>query len=273
MNHSRRERQPLGLCLRRRPFIDLLQGIAHECSPVGLGQAVRDAERLDTLFVGQQRGRSGPIRAAHTAIDDPNNRIPGCRCPGKAGVKRTGPADFYPDVVVGREGQRLRQISPRLRRRRSAGMAAASRGGQWQAGYRGSPLLSRRLNQGAPRPSRIHWQRLCGSCGESLVDTRVGRICPRVSRCRHDANADRAFRSLTRSASLRCRSGRLGGTATRIVSCWTIFWVTLPVWRTRCQPPILSAGPNHLSASHWRVLPRPCCDCSCIHNASCAPEL
>jgi len=25
-------RQPLGLCLRRRPFIDLLQSIAHECS-------------------------------------------------------------------------------------------------------------------------------------------------------------------------------------------------------------------------------------------------
>src|ERR1700734_3049912 len=39
--------------LRRRPVIDSLQCIAHEDGPVGIGQAVGDAKRLDSLLVGQ----------------------------------------------------------------------------------------------------------------------------------------------------------------------------------------------------------------------------
>ena len=42
-------------------YIDLLQGIAHECCPVAIGQAVRDAERLNA----RERGLMAAYRRAH----------------------------------------------------------------------------------------------------------------------------------------------------------------------------------------------------------------
>ena len=53
--------------LRFWPVIDPRQSFTHKRGAVSLGKAVGNAERFDTLLIGQQSNCSGPIGAPHAA--------------------------------------------------------------------------------------------------------------------------------------------------------------------------------------------------------------
>src|SRR5262245_52374535 len=71
----------------RRPFVDFARGLAHQLGAVTLGQPVSHAERVDTLFVGQQFDRAGPVGAPQATVQG--------ECSKDA-------AERFPDVLIGK---------------------------------------------------------------------------------------------------------------------------------------------------------------------------
>ncbi len=107
----------------RRPSVDPLQRPAHERGLLAVGEPLGHAERIDPLPVGQQRDGARPVRAPHAAIEavgveDAGERVPDVRVGERLVRQRAGAADLDADVVVRRQRQHVRQIGPRLRRRR-----------------------------------------------------------------------------------------------------------------------------------------------------------
>src|ERR1700732_3474420 len=94
----------LRLCPAWRPAIDPPQRLAHQNSPVAVGQAVGDAKRLDSLLVCQQRDGSGPVGAPHAAIEservkDAAERIPQILVGEWLVRQRAGAGDLDRDVI------------------------------------------------------------------------------------------------------------------------------------------------------------------------------
>ena len=64
-----RIRKVSGSGFRRGPVVDLAQRPAHQRGAVAVREAIRDPERVNALFVGQQVDGAGPVGAPHAAVD------------------------------------------------------------------------------------------------------------------------------------------------------------------------------------------------------------
>ena len=123
---------PDALRLRRRPFVDLARGPTHQLGAVAIRQPVRDAERLNPLFVGQQFDCACPVGAPQAAVEaeggeDAAERVPDVLIGKRIVRQRARAGDFDRHIWVGRERQHFRQIGPGLRGRRVLGNGKSRR--------------------------------------------------------------------------------------------------------------------------------------------------